>query len=40
LSFRLPARHVEGKTFSSALELGKRFDAAGVETLTITVSAA
>lgn len=39
LSFRFPARHVAGKVFSSATELQKRFNAAPVETLSVTVSA-
>ena len=38
LNFRFPARHVAGKTFSSAGELQARFDAASVETLSVTVS--
>jgi len=40
LSFQFPARHVRGKTFSSAKELQERFAAARVETLSVTVSAA
>jgi hypothetical protein len=39
LSFRFPARHVAGKTFSSAAELQARFDAAPVEMLSVTASA-
>jgi len=34
-----PARHVAGKTFASARELGEAFHAAKVETLTLTLSA-
>ncbi len=40
LSFEFPARHVTGKVFSSAAELQRRFNAAPVETLSVTVSAA
>ena len=40
LSFRFPARHVEGKAFSSAADLQRQFDAAPVEMLSVTVSAA
>jgi hypothetical protein len=40
IDFSFPARHVEGKTFPSSLELQRRFDAAPVETLSVTVSAA
>jgi len=40
LSFQFPARHVAGKTFSSAEELHARFDAARVEMLSVTVRAA
>jgi len=40
LSFRFPARHVEGKAFASAAELQVRFKAAPVEMLTVTVSPA
>jgi hypothetical protein len=39
LSFAFPARHVEGKLFSSARELQGMFYAAPVETLSVTVSA-
>jgi hypothetical protein len=39
LRFQFPARHVAGKTFSSAEELQARFDAAPVEMLSVTVSA-
>ena len=39
LSFLFPARHVDGKVFSSAAELQQRFDAASVEMLSVTVSA-
>jgi Protein of unknown function (DUF3891) len=39
LSFVFPARHVEGKVFSSAAELQQQFASAPVETLTVTVSA-
>lgn len=40
LSFEFPARHVRGKVFSSAVELQKQFNAAPVEALSVTVSAA
>jgi Protein of unknown function (DUF3891) len=39
LSFKFPARHVEGKRFSSSAELQERFAAAPVELLWVTVSA-
>ncbi len=39
LRFVFPARHVEGKVFSSAAELQLRFIAAKVESLSVTVSA-
>jgi hypothetical protein len=39
LNFEFPARHVEGKMFSSARELQVKFNAAPVETLSVTVSA-
>jgi len=39
LSFRFPARHVEGKQFSSATELQERFRNAPVEALSVTVTA-
>jgi Protein of unknown function (DUF3891) len=39
LSFLFPARHVDGKVFSSAAELQQQFDAAPVEMLLVTVSA-
>ncbi len=39
LTFKFPARHVKGKIFSSAAELQKEFNAAHVETLSVTVSA-
>lgn len=39
LTFRFPARHVEGKLFSSAEELQRKFAAAPVEMLSVTVSA-
>jgi hypothetical protein len=39
LHFSFPARHVEGKLFSSAAELQQRFEAATVEKLTVRVSA-
>jgi hypothetical protein len=38
LSFRFPARHIKGKTFSSAAELQSAFGAAAVETLSVIVS--
>jgi hypothetical protein len=39
LSFRFPARHVEGKLFRSAAELQQRFVAAPPEMLSVTASA-
>lgn len=39
LSFRFPARHVQGKCFSSADDLQEAFKAAPVEMLSVTVSA-
>ena len=39
LIFRISARHVEGKTFGSAAELGERFTAASAESLEVRVSA-
>ena len=39
LTFRFPARHVEGKFFDSAKELQDAFEAAPVEMLSVTVSA-
>jgi hypothetical protein len=39
IRFDFPARHVEGKIFSSAAELQRRFDAALVEMLSVTVRA-
>jgi Protein of unknown function (DUF3891) len=39
LTFRFPARHVQGKTFSSTSELQQRFHAAKVGVLSVTVSA-
>jgi Protein of unknown function (DUF3891) len=39
LRFRFPARHVEGKAFASAEDLQKRFAAAAVRMLSVTVSA-
>ena len=38
LSFRFPARHVEGKLFPSAAELQHQFSAATPRTLSVTVS--
>jgi hypothetical protein len=38
LTFRFPARHIEGKIFSSPEELQHAFGAAPVETLSVTVS--
>jgi hypothetical protein len=38
ISFDFPARHLAGKVFSSAAELQQRFDAAPVQTLSVTVS--
>jgi hypothetical protein len=40
LSLLFPARRVEGQVFSSAAELQQKFDAAPVEMLSVTVSAA
>jgi hypothetical protein len=39
LTFRFPARHVEGKTFATAADLQKQFDAAPIENLSVRVSA-
>jgi hypothetical protein len=39
LTFRFPARHIKEKVFSSAADLQHAFDAAPVETLSVTVSA-
>ena len=39
LSFQFPARHVEGRLFSSAAELQVQFNAATPQTLSVTVSA-
>jgi hypothetical protein len=39
LRFEFPARHVEGKLFSSSAELQKRFHASPVEMLVMAVSA-
>jgi hypothetical protein len=39
LSFQFPARHVKGKLFPSAADLRRQFEAAPVETLSVTVSA-
>jgi hypothetical protein len=39
VSFQFPARHVKGKLFSSAADLRREFDAAPVETSSVTVSA-
>ena len=38
MSFRLPARHVEGRTFASAAELQERFKSSPVTELIINVS--
>jgi hypothetical protein len=38
LSFAFPARHVQGKIFSSASELQQQFSAAPVQTLTVKIS--
>ncbi|MGA9630257.1 MAG: DUF3891 family protein, partial [Candidatus Acidiferrales bacterium] len=38
-SFPFPARHVKGKLFASADELGEQFAAAAVETQTVTFKA-
>jgi hypothetical protein len=39
ITFQFPARQVKGKVFSSSAELHHAFDAAPVETLSVTVSA-
>lgn len=39
LTFTFPARHVEGKVFSSAQELQERYAQAGTEQLTVTITA-
>jgi hypothetical protein len=39
LKFLIPARHVEGKTFASAAELGERFTAAPGAQLEVRISA-
>jgi hypothetical protein len=39
ISFDFPARHVQGRVFSSATELQQRFHAAPVEMLSVTVRA-
>jgi hypothetical protein len=39
LTFHFPARHVQGRIFASATELQQRFNAATIETLSVTVSA-
>jgi hypothetical protein len=39
LSFQFPARHAQGKFFSSAKELQDAFRAAPVQMLSVTVSA-
>jgi hypothetical protein len=39
LSFRFPARHVEGRTFSSSTDLQRKFDAAPIAMLSVTVGA-
>jgi hypothetical protein len=39
VSFRFPARHVEGAVFSSSAQLQEKFAAAPVSMLTVTVSA-
>jgi hypothetical protein len=38
ITFRFPARHVQGKIFASAAELQSAFAAAPIETLSVTVS--
>jgi hypothetical protein len=40
LTFEFPARHVAGKTFASAADLQRQFDAAPREMLEVTVGAA
>jgi hypothetical protein len=39
VSFQFPARHVKAKLFSSTADLRREFEAAPVETLSVTVSA-
>jgi Protein of unknown function (DUF3891) len=39
LSFHFPARHIEGKIFSSTAELQEKYNAAPPEMLSVTVSA-
>jgi len=39
LTFHFPARQIKGKVFSSVADLRREFDAAPVETLSVTVSA-
>jgi hypothetical protein len=39
LNFRFPARHVEGRTFSSSTDLQQKFDAAPIAMLSVTVGA-
>lgn len=39
IRFDFPARHVQGHLFSSAAHLQQQFDAAAVQTLSVTVSA-
>jgi hypothetical protein len=38
LTFQLPARHVEGKRFESAVALQERFHAAPISTLLVTIT--
>jgi hypothetical protein len=38
LRFTFPARHVEGRLFSSSADLQRQFEAAPVETLSVTVT--
>jgi hypothetical protein len=38
LTFRFPARHIKGKIFSSSAELHCEFDAAQMESLSVTIS--
>ena len=40
LTFHFPARQVQGKLFESAKDLQEKFQAAPVETLSVTLSAA
>jgi hypothetical protein len=39
VTFSFPARHVEGKSFTSPHELQREFEGAAIETLLVKVSA-